>query len=253
MVSIGKERKIWHEDDHFWETLYPILFNQRRWDVASYVVEKLIDLLDIHPGAKVLDLCCGPGRHSLELARRGFCVSGVDRTSAYLKIAREKAESEDLKIDLVQEDMRHFCRPGTYDGVISLFTSFGYFEDPKDDQQVLFNVYRSLKDGGKLVMHLMGKEVLARIFQERDWREENGIIIMEERKVEKDWSWVHSRWILLKGGIREEFRVSHRIYSASELAALLKECGFRSISAYGDFEYAPYDHKATRLVMVAQK
>jgi len=121
-------------------------------------------------------------------ARRGFSITAVDRTALYLKKAKRKADVEGLNIEFVHEDMRRFCRPNSYDGVINLYTSFGYFEDPEDDQKVLINIHRSLKSNGKLVMDLMGKEILARIFRERDWHEENGIIIMEERKISKDWS-----------------------------------------------------------------
>lgn len=249
----GQKTKPWYEDDHFWEAVYPIMFNDERWTAASGEIEKLITLLDLTPSARILDLCCGPGRHSLELARRGFSVTGVDRTPLYLEIAKKKAKSEGLNIDFLQEDMRYFCRPATYDGVINLFTSFGYFEDPKEDRKVLLNTHHSLKNGGKLLMDLMGKEVMARIFHERDWHEENGAIVLEERKVSRDWSWSENRCIVLKGETRKEFRFAHRIYSAAELSALLKECGFSSVDVYGDLKGSPYDHKAQRLVIVAQK
>ena len=99
----------------------------------------------------------------------------------------------------------------------------------------------------------MGKEILARIFRERDWREEGGVMWLEERKVSKDWSWIDNRWILLRGDKRQEFRVSHRLYSAAELAALLRECGFGKVEIHGDLAGSPYDHTAERLVVVAQK
>jgi len=180
------QNKIWHQDDQFWETMYPIMFNKERWTNIPEEVGRVITLLNIAPPANILDLCCGPGRHSLELARRGFSVTSVDRTIIYLKMARKKANTEGLNIEFVHKDMRLFCRPNSYDGVINLYTSFGYFEDPKDDQRVLINIHRSLKNNGKLVMDLIGKEIIARIFRERDWHEENGKIIMEERKISKD-------------------------------------------------------------------
>lgn len=245
--------QIWHEDDHFWKTFYPILFNEKRWSGAQGEIDKATALLDISPPARICDLCCGPGRHSLELVHRGFSVTAVDRTALYLKRAKEKSDAEGLTVEFVQEDMRCFCRPASYDAVINLWSSFGYFEDPEDDRKVLFNIYRSLVNGGKLLMDLVGKEVLARVFRERDWHEENGIIMMEERKVNRDWSWIENRWILLKGETRKEFKVAHRLYSATELSSLLKKCGFRSVNVYGNFEGKPYDQKAQRLVVVAEK
>jgi SAM-dependent methyltransferase len=245
--------KAWHEQDEFWETVAPILFGPRRWADTPAEVEKVVSLLGIGPGAHILDLCCGVGRHSLELARRGFRVTGVDRTRLYLDRASEQAKEEGLKIEFVQDDMRTFCRPDAFDVVINLFTSFSYFEDPEEDRQVLLNVYRSLKPGGVFLLEMMGKEILARIFRERDWREEDGVLILEERKISQNWSWIENRWIIIKGNHRTELRLSHRLYSAVELTSLLTGCGFAHVDAYGDLAGSAYDHMAKRLVIVARK
>jgi SAM-dependent methyltransferase len=245
--------RTWYEDDAFWETWAPFMFSKERLENAPAEVTNIISLLKINPGASILDLCCGPGRHSLEFARRGFSVVGVDRTRIYLDKARKQAEDEGLNVELIQEDMRNFCKPGAFDAVINLFTSFGFFQDKGEDELVVKNVYRSLKEEGVFVIDMAGKEVIARIFRERDWSEEDGVIFLEERKVTKDWSWMENRWILIKGDKREEFRFSHRPYSAVELSLLLKESGFSTISIYGDLAGSPYDHKAKRLVAVARK
>ena len=157
--------KSWHEDDTFWVETLPVLFPESRVREAHKEIEQILALADIPSGAVVLDLCCGIGRHSLELARRGFRVTGVDRTKQYLDLAAAGAGRESLSLELIQEDMRAFRREESYDAVLNLFTSFGYFEDPRDDQRVVDNVYASLRSGGVLVMQLMSKEVLARIFR----------------------------------------------------------------------------------------
>lgn len=213
----------------------------------------IVSLLKIDPGASILDLCCGPGRHSLELSRCDFSLTGVDRTKSYLEKARKQAETEGLKVEFIQEDMRSFCKSNTFDVVINLFTSFGYFEDIKDDKKVITNLYRSLKDKGIFLIDTMGKEVLARVFCERNWQEVDNNIVLEERKICKNWSWIDNRWILIKDGKKEEYKISHRIYSAVELTALLNECDFNSIDAYRDLTGKPYDHMAKRLILVAHK
>ncbi|HEY33131.1 MAG TPA: methyltransferase domain-containing protein [Dehalococcoidia bacterium] len=154
----------WHEDDTFWETFEEAMFSRRRWEVTPVEVDSIISLLNIQPGISVLDLGCGSGRHSLELARRGFHVTGVDRTRKYLDEAVEQAKKEGLGIEFVQEDMRTFCQPDAFDAVINLFTSFSYFEDPEEDRQIVINVHHSLKSGGVVLLETVGKEVLARIF-----------------------------------------------------------------------------------------
>jgi len=248
-----EETKPWHEDDMFWETWGPVMFSQQRLADSPAEVERIVSLLGIRPGACVLDLCCGVGRHSLELARRGFDVTGVDRTRRYLDQASEQADKEGLKIEFVQDDMRTFCRPDTFDAVINMFTSFSYFEDPEEDRQVVVNVYRSLISGGVFLLETMGKEILARIFLERNWHEENGVLILEERKVSRNWGWMENRWIMFKDDKRTEFKVTHRLYSATELAAVLAGCGFTQVDVYGDLSGGAYDQTAKRMVVVGHK
>ncbi len=248
-----EEVKPWYEEDSFWETVAPVLFSERRWSDAPTEVQHVVSLLGISPGARVLDLCCGVGRHSLELARRGFHVTGVDKTAVYLESARRQAKAEGLDVEFVQDDMRAFCSPDAFDAAINLFTSFGYFEDPEDDRRVVMNVYRSLRSDGAFLMDLMGKEVVARVFQERGWREEDGIILLEERKVSNNWGWIENRWVIVKDGEKREVKISLRLYSAVELSALLRECGFDTVDVYGDVKGAPYDHMAKRLVAVAHR
>ena len=243
----------WHEDDRFWERTAPFQFSERRWAAAPEEVEKALALLELEAGAAVLDLCCGPGRHSLELARRGFKVTGVDRTARFLEEARRRAEAEGLEIEFVQEDMRTFRRPGAFDAAINLFTSFGYFDDPEEDRRVLENIYASLKPDGKLLLDVMGKEVLARIFRPRDWQEHNGVLFLEERRLIEGWSRIETRWIIIRDGEREEFTLSLRLYSGAELRALLQEVGFRRTWLFGDLDGEPYDQDARRLVALAEK
>ena len=248
-----KEVKPWHEDDFFWQTWGPLMFTAKRIADATEEVTRIIKLLDIKPGASVLDLGCGIGRISLEFARRGFLVTGVDRTTSYLEQARQQAEKEKLNIEFVHADMRAFVRPDAFDSVVSTYTTFGYFEDPADDRRVVSNVYKSLKPGGAFLIDMHGKETLARVFQERDWSERDGVITLQERKVTQNWSWMQNRWILLKGNERIENSFSHRLYSGTEMADLLTGCGFSRTDIYGSLDGIPYDHMARRLIAVGQK
>jgi len=245
---------IWHEDDDFWAGIEPQLFDEARVKAAVADVDNVVNLLGLGPGARVLDLGCGPGRHSLELARRGYAVTGVDRTGAYLKHARERAGTEDLQIEFIQEDMRRFCRGEAYDGAINLFTSFGYFDDPEEDLQVLRNLNASIKPGRRLVMQAAGKEILARIFTTKDWLEyPDGSFFLAEREVEPGWGAIRNKWIVLRDGEKKVFEFSLRVYSATELGAIIREAGFSSVELYGDLAGHPYDREAKFLVAVAEK
>jgi SAM-dependent methyltransferase len=243
----------WHNHDDFWMLIEPILFSWQRRAEAPQQVGDIISLLELSPPGKVLDLCCGIGRHSFEFAREGFEVTAVDRTKTYLEKASKQAVSDGLNIEFVQDDMRNFRKENTFDVALSLYTSFGYFDDPEDDHKVLENLHASLVPGGVLVMDMMGREVVAREFRERDWYEEEGCIVLQERTLGKNWAWMDNHWIILKDKDRTDLRFSHRLYSASELSALLKDCGFEDVRIYGGYNESPYDHTANRLVAIAQK
>ena len=247
-----RRRKEWFDDDSLWKDLYPLMFPDTRFVEAGGKVKKALSLTK-PVGKSALDLCCGPGRHSIALAEHGFSVTGVDRTKYLLDKAKARARAAGVKIEWIQRDMRDFVRPDCFDLVLNMFTSFGYFEDVNEDRRVAANVYRSLKEKGVFLIDIMGKEVLARIFRERDWYELDNTMVLEERKVRANWSWMESRWLMIKDGKMDEFRVSHRLYSAAELAALLSDCGFGTIDIYGDLAGTPYDHTAKRLVLVAHK
>lgn len=253
-MSTGKQSSNWHEQDAWWEATVQIIFSDQVWELAPQQVEQVLALARIEPPASILDLPCGVGRHTLEFARLGCHVTAVDRTPFYLNQARERTRELDLDVEFIEADMREFQRPAAFDLAVNLFTSFGYFEDIADDLKVLTNFFVSLRPGGVLVMDMAGKEVLARIFTPRDWRElDDGTLMLEERSVNQDWTWIESRRIVIKDGERHDLSFSHRAYGASDLTRALEQTGFTGIHVYGSLSGTPYDHTAERLVVVARK
>jgi SAM-dependent methyltransferase len=244
----------WYDDDSFWETFQNYMFDSRRLGLAPAEVDQMIALLGPQSGAAVLDLCCGIGRHSLEFARRGFKVTGVDRTLPYLDQARASASKENLKIEFVRSDMREFSRPAAFDAAINFFTAFGYFENPADDARVARNLLDSLNPDGRLIVDMNGKEIMARKFRERDWgTREDGTIVLEERRVLDGWKRLENRWTWIRGVERRVSTLVLRVYSGAELESLLRSVGFREVGLYGSLSATPYDQNAQRLVAVASK
>lgn len=244
----------WCENDVFWEDVAPVLFTDERRKSAPDEVEQVAKLVEFPAGASVLDLGCGVGRHAIELARRGYRVTGVDRTAKYLEEAAQRAAEEGLEIEWVKADMREFRRDQAFDATVNLLTSIGYFQDDADDRRVAENVLASLKPGGHLLMDVMGKEILARIFQPRDWQQTaDGTLLLEEREVSADWTHIDVRWIIVRGQRRCEHPFRLRLYSAAELMALLGGVGFTDLAAYGSLDGAPYDRQAHRLAVVARR
>jgi len=253
------EAERWHDDERFWETMREAMFPPETFERAGREVDAVLDLVDVPSDATVLDLPCGPGRHALEFARRGFDVVGVDATAPYVEEARERAtdaaddgEFERDALELREGDMREFRREGAFDLAVNLFTSFGYFEDRADDERVLGNVHESLAPGGAFVMQLASKETLARDFRERTWDDHADGYVLEEHAIRDDWSWIENHWVVVADGETREFDVSHRLYSAFELRERLRDAGFSTVAAYGDLDGSDYDHEAEALVVVAE-
>ena len=244
----------WYSEDAFWHLFEPVLFSPQRITRAVEEVDSLARLLPIESRASILDLCCGIGRHSLDLARRGCDVTGIDRTVAYIEKAREAAAQAGLGAAFAVADMRDYCEPGRFDIVVNLFGSFGYFEDPENDCRVAANVYASLRPGGQFLIETMGKEILARGFQANDWEErEDGLLLLSEKRVTQNWSRVETRWIAIRGTQRAEYRVTVRSYSAVELSSLLAECGFAELHVYGSLDGIEYNQEAQRLAVLGRK
>lgn len=242
----------WHDSDAFWEVMEAALFSPARLSVAAADIDAAIRLLKLTEGAHVLDMCTGPGRHAIELARRGFRVTGVDRTRRYLERARLYADQAGVSVEFVEGDMRRFVRPSAFDIAINMYTSFGYFLDERENTQAARNLARSLRPGGTALFELVGREVVAATFRERWWEELEDGICLEERKIAADWEWIESRWILIRGGKKQEFQLKHWLYSGSELRKLLLDAGFADVRLYGALDGRPYDRDAKRLVAVAQ-
>src|SRR5262249_36136349 len=133
----------WFDDDSFWTVTYPFMFPETSFASAISDIPKIISLSGISD-ARVLDLCCGPGRHAIPLAKHGFTVTGVDRTSFLLNKAKAYADQESVSINWIQEDMRRFVKPDAFNLALSLFTSFGFFENLDDNRTVLRNLHTSL-------------------------------------------------------------------------------------------------------------
>ena len=242
----------WFADESFWAEIYAFEFPPPVMDAGVAQVDRALTLGGVS-GGHALDLGCGPGRHAIPLARRGFAVTAVDLSAFHLARAREYAERAGVSVELVQSDMRAFVRPGAFDVAVSIFTSFGYFEDPADDRRVLDNVRRSLRPGGVLVMDLASKERLARVLHPTlSERAADGALLVQRHEVIDDWSRVRNEWTIVRDGRARTFEFCLRVYSGQELKSVLDAAGFTQVSLYGALDGRPYDLQAERLVAVAR-
>lgn len=179
----------WFENEDFWRTFYPYMFGERKLAAAPGEVDRVLALSGVANG-RVLDLCCGPARHSVILAQKGFEVTGVDRSPFLLGKASE----------LVQSDMRDFVRPGTFDLALSLFTSFGYFDTRDEDLAVLRNVRTSLKTGGVFLIDVMSEEYVISQGCATHWEQwPSGEILVRHYDVFPGWGRLRQQWLPVDG------------------------------------------------------
>jgi SAM-dependent methyltransferase len=246
-------KKEWFDDDSFWRELYSFMFSAQRFAAAAEQVAQALALTK-PPGKTALDLCCGPGRCSIALAKRGFRVTAVDRTKFLLDKARAKARAARVKIEWVREDMRDFVRPNSFALVLSMFTSFGYFDDRQEDVAVLRNIFHSLQPAGVCLIEGLGKERLAKVFQPTSSTLlPDGTLMIERREIFDDWTRIRNEWLLLKNNRLQRFRFHNTVYSGLELRDRLELAGFTNVRLYGSLAGAPYGPDAERLIAVARK
>jgi SAM-dependent methyltransferase len=221
---------------------------------SSREVESVVRMMDLKPKAKILDLCCGYGRHSIQLAQRGFKVTGYDLSDFFLKKAKSDSTASGLKIEYVKGDMRKLPFESQFDAAINIFTSFGYFDREQDDLKVLKGVSRALKDKGLFLLDVKNREQLIRGFQRRRWRPEKNYIMLEDNFFDLFTSrWESTRTLIFGNGKRAEHSFSLRLYSFAEILSLLKRAGFVLESVYGDFDFAEYSLDSPRMILVSRK
>jgi SAM-dependent methyltransferase len=248
-----KRKSEWFDNEAFWRETYPFMFPEERIASADDTVKKALSLAKVKCKS-VLDLCCGPGRCSVALARRGFSITGVDRTRYLLDKARARARAAKLRVEWIHDDMRDFVRPESYDLALSMFTSFGYFEDRREDDIVLSNVFRSLRPKGVFLIEMLGKEILARIFQPASAETlPDGSMLVEQRQIIDNWSRVRNQWNVLRRGRARKFIFHLNLYSGQELLEKMEKAGFRDVELYGNMEGDAYGPDAKRLVAVGRK
>jgi len=247
-------------DDELWIAARDCMFPPSSFEAGPMEVAACLRLAGTCRGGDVLDLACGPGRHTLPLLRAGYCVVGVDCSRCYLDELSAELDAEArcrgraLPAELIHCDMRDFARPGSFDLALSLYHSLGYFRDEADNRRVLAVLYDSLRPGGAAVVELVGSESLKDGFQPQiSVQLDDGTQLIQQRAPSEDWAWMEVSWTFVAKGQQRSFDLSHRIYSGAELRDELVSAGFAEVELYGGFDGRPYDGTAARLVAVARR
>ena len=217
-------------------------------------VARLLELLQLPAGARVLDVPCGQGRHAHLLAEAGFDVDGLDYSAPLL--AKAKARGTGPTLRYTRGDMRKLPSrwTGRFDAVANLFTSFGFFMDPGDDARVIAEFARVLKPGGLFIWHGGSRDGVVARFLARDWwTSRNGTMIGHERSFDplSGVLTIRSTWRGPRAHGEREHRI--RLYTATRLAELCAAAGLIVEQAFDGWRDRPLRRTSSEMVLVARK
>lgn len=243
------------------EAGYLNLYAHRDARDAARALEFLEKHAGLRNGARLLDLCCGAGRHLALIAPRIGGGAGLDLSRVLLSEAKEKfsgaADSPyPARPPLMEADMRALpLRSGYFEFVINLFTSFGYFDRDEENEHVLNEVSRVLQPGGTFVFDHINRPYLEAKLKPRTVKElDGGVVVTETRRVDeatqrvhKDVEWRHPRKETV------HWHESVRLYRAEELRLLFERAGLDVRERFGDFEGHPLSDESPRMIFVARR
>jgi len=217
-------------------------------------VTRLMDLLELPDGARILDCPCGQGRHAHLLAEAGYDVTGVDYSMPLLRIAKERGTGKRLRYR--KADMRTLPAEWSdrFDAVLNLFTSFGFFDDPKDDATVISEFARVLAPGGRLIWFGGSRDgVVSRWLGRDTWMTENGSTIAHDRSFDpvSGQITIQTTWRGPTGAGQRMHRI--RLYTATRLAELCADAGLDVVAVHDGLNDRPLRRTSAEMMLVARK
>ena len=242
----------WYEE-FFW-SLWMEVQRQNKTEVQTCAEAAFIQkVLRIEPGVKLLDVPCGAGRHSVELAARGYRVTGVDLTVPFLQEARRRAVERQLEVRWERRDMRDLRWAGEFDGAFCFWGSFGYFDD-QGNQDFLAAVLRAQKPGARFLLDThVAETLLPRLSQQRDWKRVGDTLVLEEKHYNPATARTNTEWTAARDGKVFRKTTSIRLYTYRELCQLFERVGFADLEPYGSLNGEPFEFGSPRLYLTATR
>ena len=236
----------WFDSAHYYR-----LYANRNTTEAAAFIDKLVDTLRPRRGALALDVGCGVGRHSRYLAAKGFRVTGIDLAAGSIQTAKQ---SERPGLHFLRQDMRVPFGRNWANYVFNFFTSFGYFNNPDDDDKVVSNIFTALKPGGLLVMDYINAAYAEKRLTASEEKDIDGIVYHISR-------WTDDEHIFKKISIDEElfgrpleYTEQVRKFSLSDFEYMFGRNGLEVINVFGEYQLNEYDEETSpRIIMIAKK
>ncbi|MNY09302.1 dTDP-3-amino-3,4,6-trideoxy-alpha-D-glucopyranose [compost metagenome] len=230
---------------------YLLVYKHRDMQGAYHEVKKMVNWLELEQGARLLDLCCGMGRHSMALEEFGFEVTGVDLSKVLLQEAIK--QGSDGHVTWINGDMRDVPLSEPFDAIVNLFTSFGYFDEDEQNEQVLHEIYRLLKKKGRFIIDFLNPVYVKAHLVPQSERTEGDLTIRETRAIED--GCVRKRIVISQKGEPDRHYLEQvKLYERPKFEAMLQKAGLRIDHVYGDYEGQTYSPEtSSRMIFVGHK
>jgi SAM-dependent methyltransferase len=246
--ALETNKKYWFES-WFDSPYYHLLYQNRDSNEAKHFINNLLDDLSLPKQAKLLDLACGKGRHSIYFSQKKLITTGIDLSTQSIHYAQQ---FENNKLSFFIHDMRLPFRVNYFDVVMNLFTSFGYFEKESDNLKTIQSAALALKKGGVLVIDFMNSEKII-----------NEIIPFEEKTV-SDVSFQITKKLVNRflrkeisftdNGETFSFCENVKALQLKEFENYFSKSGLELVKTFGNYDLAPYQAlHSDRLILMAQK
>jgi len=225
-MADGFDLEAMFNDDYLY--FYADRLSDRNSDAEAAVVW---DIAGLHHDVRVLDLACGHGRIANRLAARGARVCGLDATPLFLSLAREDAVRRGVSVDYREGDMRSLPWTAEFDVVFSWFTAFGYFDDDTN-KQILAEILRVLRPGGRFVVHLNHRDALMSRFTPSAVVERDGNLMIDQHHFDPYTGRAHTTRTTIRDGHIRQSNFFTRLFSFTELRAWLVDVGFDAVDGF---------------------
>jgi len=232
---------------------YTDVYSHRNVSEAEEFIQTLEQTVTLKKNSVLLDLCCGAGRYAVELARREYSVTGMDLSGHLIKKARLAAGEAGVTVDFHVRDMRDIPYSSHFDGIVNMFTSFGYFREDAENKKVIQAVSRSLKPGGWFVLDFMNKPQILENFSKFDIRRDNGIYLEQYRSYNEETGRIEKKIIFKKNGTVKEYFESVRLFSFEEIKNIFYNNGITLERVFGNYNGDSFDIKSPRMISIGYK
>ena len=228
---------------------HPLLTPQR----TASEIDFILSILPVNPGDSFLDIGCGFGRHSLELAHRGFAVLGIDPSAAMLAAAGERSAAETQHPEFRQLKGEDLQLQDEFDAAICLFTSLGQVVDQKDNLPLLHNAFQALLPGGNFILDIPQRGWAVSNLKMSERFGEGDTFTQVTRSYDAGQNLVTEVFALVSADEQRQYVLQYRLFNQAQIIQLLEGAGFVGITCYGGYADMPLDSHSPTMVISAQK